>query len=137
MIVTRKRFITTESELQSCRQLLASRTDSLAGIQVAAGSGSGIYKRILECREMAERVRRLMPPTPCHDSYMLLDHLSYMDSWLTHLAMTLPQDPNALPLKQWVLAGDASLIYLAKPYNAEAVRKGISFTSDNHNGNEK
>ncbi|MGE4995740.1 hypothetical protein AB8896_21000 [Yersinia enterocolitica] len=137
MIVTRKRFITTESELQSCRQLLASSTDSLAGIQIAAGSGSGIYKRILECREMAERVRRLMPLTPCHDSYMLLDHLSYMDSWLTHLAMALPQDPDTLPLKQWVLAGDATLIYLAKPYNAEAVRKGISLTSDNHNGNEK
>ncbi|MDR5020224.1 hypothetical protein RF657_17795 [Yersinia rochesterensis] len=115
MFVTHKRFITTENELQNCRQLLASSTDSLAGIQVAAGSGSGIYKRILECREMAERVRRLMPSASCRDSLMLLDHLAYMDGWLTHLATTLPLDINAGLLEKTALAGNVAMIYLAQP----------------------
>ncbi|QKJ09347.1 hypothetical protein [Yersinia massiliensis] len=114
MFVSHQRFMTTENQLQDCQQLLASRSDELECILAAAKNGSGIYKRILECREMAERVRRLMPSTSCRDSLMLLDHLAYMDGWLTHLAKTLPLDTNAGLLEKTALAGNVAMIYLVE-----------------------
>ncbi|MDF9722716.1 hypothetical protein P4S07_023435 [Serratia marcescens] len=109
--MTRKRFIATENQLSSCRQLLANSHMRLQAIQAAECSGCGIYKRILECREMAERVRRLMSSGDCADSQMLLDHLAYMDGWLRHLASTLPQDVNSRHLVHAVMDGDVQDIY--------------------------
>lgn len=111
MFVTRKRFITTENQLASCRQSLTDSHDLLQKIQAAESCGSGIYKRILECREMAERVRRLMPSEACRDSHMLLDHLAYMDGWLRYLASTLPQDAHSRHLVNAVMDGDVQDIY--------------------------
>ncbi len=111
MFVTRKRFIATENQLQSCRQLLANSHMKLQAIQAAECSGSGIYKRILECREMAERVRSLMLSGDCHDGHVLLDHLAYMDGWLRHLASTLPQDAHSRHLINAVMEGDLHDIY--------------------------
>lgn len=123
LFVIRKRFNATENQLRKCQQLLAHRSDSLSVIKVASASHCGVYKRIIECREMAERVRRLMPSPPCHDSYELLDKLSTMDDWLTRLALTLPQDPQTFPLKQWALTGDNTQTYLAKPHNTPHLTK--------------
>lgn len=111
MFVTRKRFIATENQLARCRQSLADSHDLLQKIQAAESCGSGIYKRILECREMAERVRRLMPSDACRDSHMLLDHLAYMDGWLRYLASTLPQNANSRYLANAVMDGDVQDIY--------------------------
>lgn len=111
MFVTRKRFIATENQLSSCRQLLVNSHMRLQAIQAAECSGSGIYKRILECREMAERVRHLMPSGDCRDGHMLLDHLAYMDGWLRHLASTLSQDANSRHLINAVMDGDVQEIY--------------------------
>ncbi|MFB3241459.1 hypothetical protein Q7C15_22110, partial [Aeromonas salmonicida] len=61
MFVTRKRFIATENQLQSCRQLLAARHGELMAIRKAASANGGIYKCILECREVAHELRKQLP----------------------------------------------------------------------------
>lgn len=111
MLVRKKVLAERENELRCCRELLTSRYEELRTIRDAASGGGGIYKRILECREMAEYVRRLMPVGKSHDGYRLLDHLAYMDGWLRYLAATLPQDPHSHLLARAVKEGDVARLY--------------------------
>lgn len=76
MFVTRKRFIATENQLQSCRQLLAARHGELMAIRQAASAKGGIYKCILECREVAHELREQLPADQDGHSPYLFDKLA-------------------------------------------------------------
>lgn len=107
MFVTRKRFIATENQLQSCRQLLAARHGELMAIRQAASAKGGIYKCILECREVAHELRA---DQDGHSPY-LFDKLALIDSLLSTLAALLPPQDEARPTARMVAAGDVQEIY--------------------------
>lgn len=109
MFVKRKTFDACFHQLTSCRLLLSANQESLGQLRSAAEVGGGIYKRILECREMAEGVRRMT--TPGSDQRRLLDHLVYMDGWLLQLANALPLTGHTRQILQAVLNGDVAGIY--------------------------
>ncbi|WP_262216152.1 hypothetical protein [Serratia ficaria] len=112
MLVTKKTLMATENQLQSCRLLLSDSHDQLQAIRGAVDVGGGIYKRILECREMADNVRRLGGAVACHESMMLLDHLAFFDGWLLHLANHMTRTPvYQKHLERAVRVGDVSVIY--------------------------
>lgn len=109
MFVMRKTFAACDHQLANCRLLLTVNQKTLGQLRSAAGEGGEIYKRILECREMAASVRRIT--TPGSDQSSLLDHLAYMDGWLLHLANALPLTGYIRQMLQAVLNGDIAGIY--------------------------
>ncbi|WP_368927304.1 hypothetical protein [Serratia marcescens] len=111
MFVTRKRFIATENQLQSCRQLLAARHGELMAIRKAASANGGIYKCILECRELAHELREQLPADQDGHSPYLFDKLALIDSLLSTLAALLPPQDEARPTARMVAAGDVQEIY--------------------------
>lgn len=96
-------------QLTFCRLLLSANEKTLGRLRSAAGEGGEVYKRILECREMAARVRRIT--TPGSDQSSLLDHLAYMDGWLLHLANELALTGYIRQMLQAVLKDDVNELY--------------------------
>jgi len=78
----------------------------------AIDTGGGVYKRILECRQMAESLNRLFPTDLPQDAERVLDHLAHLDGWLLHLATKLPPEdgPHQMMVEE-VAAGDRKKIY--------------------------
>lgn len=77
----------------------------------AIGSG-GVYKRILECRQMAENINSLFPSDLPDDAQKLLDHLAFLDGWLLHLADKLPPEDHCRnTMVGEVQSGDRKSIY--------------------------
>lgn len=75
-------------------------------------SGGGVYKRILECRQMAENLTSLFPSDLPPDAENILDHLAYLDGWLLHLATLLPsKDSPHHMMEKEVAAGNRQQIY--------------------------
>jgi hypothetical protein len=109
MFVMRKTFAACDHQLASCRLLLTVNQKTLGQLRSAAGEGGEIYKRILECREMAASVRRIT--TPGSDQSSLLDHLAYMDGWLLHLANALPLTGYIRQMLQAVLKEEVAELY--------------------------
>lgn len=75
-------------------------------------SGGGVYKRILECRQMAESLTSLFPSDLPPDAEKILDHLAYLDGWLLHLATRLPSvDSSHQVMEKEVAVGNRKQIY--------------------------
>lgn len=108
MFVLRNTFATCDQKLANCRLLLNISQEALSQLRSAAEVGGGIYKRILECREMAAGVRRIT--TPGSDQSSLTDHLAYMDGWLLQLANALPLTGHIHMLPA-VLKDDVTRLY--------------------------
>lgn len=109
MLVKRKTCDACCQQLTICRLLLSANEKELGRLRSAAGEGEEVYKRILECREMAARVRRIT--TPGSDQSSLLDHLAYMDGWLLHLANELALTGYIRSMLQEVSKGDVTELY--------------------------
>lgn len=109
MFVKRKTFDACCHQLTSCRLLLSANQATLGRLRSAAGEGGEVYKRILECREMAAWVRRITAPGS--DQSCLLDHLAYMDGWLLHLANELALTGYIRQMLQAVLKDDVTELY--------------------------
>lgn len=78
----------------------------------AIDSGGGVYKRILECRQMAESLNALFPSALPQGAETLLDHLAYLDGWLLQVATKLPpEDRHRNLVAEEVAAGDRKKIY--------------------------
>jgi len=86
--------------------------DEYASLCRVIDSGGGVYKRILECRQMAVSLNRLFPTDLPQDAERVLDHLAYLDGWLLHLATRLPPEggPRQMMVEE-VAAGDRKQIY--------------------------
>ncbi|TNL06123.1 hypothetical protein CYD30_20705, partial [Kosakonia cowanii] len=93
-------------------QTLSGISDEYQSLYIALDSGGGIFKRILECREMAASLNSLFPSTLPHCAETLLDHLAYLDGWLLQVAARLPPEYSQRNLvAEEVAAGDRKKIY--------------------------
>jgi hypothetical protein len=111
MFVMRKTHEVSERQLHICRDLLSHRESELMAIRLAASARGGIYKCILECREVAHALREHLPDEQQDRSPHLLDKLALIDTLLNNLAALLPPQDEARPAARMVADGDVQDIY--------------------------
>ena len=111
MFVMRKTHEVSERQLHICRDLLSHRESELMAIRQAASAHGGVYKCILECREVAHALREHLPAGQPGDCAYLFDKLALIDSLLNRLAALLPPQDEARHTARIVAAQDAQALY--------------------------
>jgi hypothetical protein len=122
MFVTRKTHDVSERQLHICRDLLLQRESELMAIRQAASAHGGVYKCILECREVAHGVRECLPEGQSGHCAYLFDKLALIDRLLNRLAALLPPQDEARHTARIVAEQDAQAMYHVDSQDVEGAK---------------
>nr|WP_241390746.1 hypothetical protein [Serratia proteamaculans] len=122
MFVTRKTHEVSERQLHICRDLLSHRESELMAIRQAASAHGGVYKCILECREVAHALRECEPAGQPGSYVYLFDKLALIDRLLNRLAALLPPQDEARHTARIVAEQDAQAMYHVDTADVEGAK---------------